>query len=99
MEENGSKLFNCPGCNMTHSFDNRWKWNSDKIRPTFRPSLLVRYPYNGKDQVCHSFVTNGEIKFLGDCTHELKNNKRELPSWDGIQIKGDNSEEDELTMY
>lgn len=24
-----------------------------------------------KDSVCHSFVTNGHIKFLDDCTHEL----------------------------
>ena len=24
-----------------------------------------------KDMVCHSFITNGMIQFLGDCTHEL----------------------------
>ena len=23
-------------------------------------------------RVCHSFVTDGSIQFLGDCTHELK---------------------------
>lgn len=26
-----------------------------------------------KDTVCHSFVTDGKIQFLGDCTHELAN--------------------------
>jgi hypothetical protein len=25
-----------------------------------------------KDVVCHSFVRDGKIEFLGDCTHELK---------------------------
>ncbi|WP_281681813.1 DUF6527 family protein [Zunongwangia profunda] len=24
-----------------------------------------------KNEVCHSFVTNGKIRFLNDCTHEL----------------------------
>lgn len=24
-----------------------------------------------KKNICHSFVTNGMIQFLGDCTHEL----------------------------
>jgi hypothetical protein len=23
------------------------------------------------EEVCHSFVTNGQIKYLSDCTHEL----------------------------
>lgn len=28
-----------------------------------------RYP--GHDTVCHSFVRDGQIQFLGDCTHAL----------------------------
>ena len=24
-----------------------------------------------KDEICHSFVRNGKIQFLNDCTHEL----------------------------
>lgn len=27
-----------------------------------------------KDEICHSFVTDGMIQFLNDCTHELKGN-------------------------
>lgn len=29
--------------------------------------------FESKPVVCHSFVTDGMIKFLGDCTHELVN--------------------------
>lgn len=29
--------------------------------------------------ICHSFVRDGKIQFLGDCTHELKNQTVELP--------------------
>lgn len=30
-------------------------------------------------KVCHSFVTDGKIRFLGDCTHELAGQTVELP--------------------
>ena len=29
--------------------------------------------------VCHSFVTDGRIQFLGDCTHDLAGHTVELP--------------------
>jgi hypothetical protein len=35
------------------------------------------YPH--VDIVCHSFVTDGMIKFLDDCTHELKGKTVPLP--------------------
>lgn len=72
----------CPGCQTGHAFDPRWTFNGDQERPTFTPSMLVRTgPKAGadglalpgaKDQVCHSFVTDGQIRFLDDCTHELR---------------------------
>jgi len=31
-----------------------------------------------KDEVCHSFVTDGKIKYLNDCTHHLKGQTVEL---------------------
>lgn len=69
----------CPGCKMTHQVpvdnpnDNgaKWGWNRDIDKPTFTPSILVRYPWAGKPQVCHSFIKDGVWEFLGDCTHEL----------------------------
>ncbi|BBR09272.1 MULTISPECIES: DUF6527 family protein [Aeromonas] len=30
-------------------------------------------------KVCHSFVTNGRIQFLGDCTHHLAGKTVDLP--------------------
>jgi hypothetical protein len=36
---------------------------------------------------CHSFVTDGRIQFLGDCTHALANQTVDLPAWpwDGLE--------------
>lgn len=33
--------------------------------------------------VCHSFVTDGRIQFLGDCTHALAGQTVDLPAWPG----------------
>jgi len=41
-----------------------------------------RYP--GADVVCHSFVTDGRIQFLGDCTHTLAGQTVDLPDWTDI---------------
>lgn len=31
--------------------------------------------------ICHSFVTDGRIQFLGDCTHALAGQTVDLPAW------------------
>ena len=49
----------------------QWAWNGDTENPTLSPSLLSNTEIDGKKVVCHSFVANGKIRFLGDCTHEL----------------------------
>lgn len=41
------------------------------------PPGMDRYP--GRDMVCHSFVTDGSIRFLPDSTHELAGQTVELP--------------------
>lgn len=74
-------VFECPGCGIDHAFTvesptrPRWDWNNDMVKPTFSPSLLVRWPDPdgppGNANVCHSFVRGGVIEFLGDCTHNL----------------------------
>jgi hypothetical protein len=71
----------------------RWGYNGNAERPTFTPSVLVTY--NGADAgmdrgdgrlappaICHSFVTDGRIQFLGDCTHHLAGQTVELPEWE-----------------
>lgn len=32
--------------------------------------------------VCHSFVTDGRIEFLADCTHDMANHTADLPDWE-----------------
>lgn len=64
-----------------------WDFNGNYEAPTFTPSILVRGTRRITDdeharimagevieptpRVCHSFVTDGQIQFLGDCTHAL----------------------------
>lgn len=33
--------------------------------------------------ICHSFVTDGRIQFLGDCTHDLAGQTVDIPDFDG----------------
>lgn len=75
--------FYCPGCKEAHSLivkgKGAWQWNGDRDRPSIKPSILV----TGKSR-CHSFVTDGQIKFLGDCTHKLSGQNvsiPKLPDW------------------
>ena len=92
-------MFWCPGCDGAHAIQHgagagpRWGWNGSAESPTFTPSILVRYPANPDaiekfkewrtERVCHSFVTDGRIQFLGDCTHALAGQTVDLPNWEG----------------
>jgi hypothetical protein len=33
-------------------------------------------------KACHSFITDGRIQYLGDCTHDLKGQTIDLPDWE-----------------
>lgn len=73
-----------------------WDFNGDFDRPTFSPSILVRgsrpitddehrrimagEAIKSEPTVCHSFVRDGQIQFLSDCTHDLGGQTVELPS-------------------
>lgn len=64
-----------------------WSFNDNMEKPTFNPSILVRHKRDVTDDeakrimsgekldipetVCHSFVRDGCIQYLGDCTHEF----------------------------
>ena len=77
----------CPGCGDYHCFDNRWSFNGNMEKPTFRDSMLSTSgpAEDRKRNVCHSYVTDGQIKFLDDCTHALKGQTIDLldidPNW------------------
>ena len=88
---NGGLVFHCPGCDSTHAINShpngpRWAYNGDPVKPTFTPSILVTIRWSAndpseKDDICHSFVTDGRIQFLGDCTHALAGQTVPLPPW------------------
>jgi hypothetical protein len=56
-----------------HCFStNVHQYNGDEEAPTLSPSLLVSYGLiEGGRYICHSFVKDGKIQFLGDCSHAL----------------------------
>jgi hypothetical protein len=68
-----------------------WTFNGDLERPTFTPSILVTWDgpivAAGEDHgtgpdvrhVCHLFLTDGKLHFLGDCTHKLAGQVVDLP--------------------
>ena len=76
----------CPGCEEAHALNVSstkgepvWKWNGSLEAPSFFPSLLA---VSGKR--CHSFISDGTIKFLKDCDHDLAGKTvalPELPDW------------------
>jgi hypothetical protein len=86
-------LFDCPGCGMSHGPVIQkgdgpspvWSWNGSLDRPTFTPSIRVQWTRRASivepqaECVCHSFVTDGRIEFLGDCTHALAGQTVDLP--------------------
>jgi len=55
-----------------------WSWNGDTEKPTLRPSILTTSKQGDVTHTCHSFVNDGVIEFLSDCTHALANSKCEL---------------------
>jgi len=75
-------IFQCPGCEYSHGVrvkgpEPRWNWNGDADKPTVTPSVLARGTV-----LCHSFITDGKIRFLDDCEHALKGQTVEIPDWE-----------------
>ncbi len=63
----------CPGCDSPHVYDERWSFNGDHDAPTFKPSYLATGTYgeNHEQRRCHTYLTDGKLQFLADCSHEL----------------------------
>ena len=79
----GSHWFMCPGCDSPVRIKG-WALDGNVDRPTFSPSVLTTMPDGNSKYVCHSFIRDGKIQFLGDCTHELRGQTvdlPELPDW------------------
>lgn len=85
----------CPACKTMHRFavdqpfnnGAKWGYNNNPNHPTFIPSMNIRigpYPsddedFPGKIDVCHYFLHDGVIRYLSDCTHDLKGQEIALP--------------------
>lgn len=75
-----------------------WGFNGNYDKPTFSPSVLVRgverlteaeydrvragEKVDKPQTVCHSFVRDGQIQFLGDCTHSMAGKTVPIPRFD-----------------
>lgn len=93
--DNGARLwFECPGCGENHGITIArdgvphpcWTWNGSFDKPTLSPSVLssgfrfkTREGSESEPYVCHSWVRDGLIQFLGDCTHALAGQTVPLP--------------------
>lgn len=78
-------VFWCAGCEEHHQINSKsWEFNGDFEKPTFSPSYLTwnepnpnadpKYDPTGKYRNgfrCHSFIRDGNIEYLSDCTHKL----------------------------
>lgn len=78
--------FFCPGCKIEHPINTNpefgcvWQFNKDLDKPTALPSLLWNVGgANPSIPICHSFIREGRIQFLSDCTHDLAGQTVEIP--------------------
>lgn len=88
----------CPACRQGHEINTdhpnssgaRWSFDGDAARPTFSPSVNIRWgryadpnfvppPDHDPSGVCHYTITRGMIAFAGDCTHALRGQTVDLP--------------------
>ena len=52
--------------------DGRWNFNGDYACPTFSPSMKETWKTpDDKPQCNHFTITDGQVQFHGDCTHEF----------------------------
>ena len=87
----------CPGCDGLHgiairpdTFDNGagWIFSGTLERPTYSPSQLTKYG-GDSSRVCHTFIRDGMIEFLSDCTHALVGKTVPLPPLPDWMVEDD----------
>ncbi len=87
----------CYGCDSLHfvainpdknTIGAGWDFSGTLENPIYSPSQLIRYEYGPaeerKTHICHTFIKDGMIQYLGDCTHEFRNQTipmSPLPDW------------------
>jgi hypothetical protein len=76
----------CPACDTAHGIKFPvWSFDGNFEKPTITPSIKAWHPAvpaeNIPEFICHSYVANGRIQFLTDCTHALRGQTVDLPEW------------------
>jgi hypothetical protein len=80
-------LFHCPACKFDHMVRTKgdgptWEVTGiEEDNPTVSPSILVNAYVLGGDK-CHSFVRNGKIEYLPDCSHSLAGKIADMVDYD-----------------
>lgn len=68
--------FWCPACQGWHSVNSSWSWNMSLCSTTINPSIKVTgVNEQGNQTICHLYVRDGWLEYLGDCTHQMANQK------------------------
>lgn len=71
-----------------------WTFNGNLERPTFSPSMneLVKFSEavceedRKPDRRCHFVVSDGQITYCGDCTHQLAGKTMPLEPWPESEV-------------
>lgn len=85
VEDNGL-MYWCQGCEKVHVIYHgqgsgpRWGYNGNPDKPTFTPSVRVSWNDAGVPGCCHTFITDGMVHFLNDCTHQFVGQTLPLPN-------------------
>lgn len=90
-EYSGGYAHWCPACEEVHAYQvPRWTFNGDLEKPSFTPSMLIRWgeripdqegKHEGMGGICHYFLTAGELAYCADSTHALAGKTVPLPKW------------------
>lgn len=90
---NGKWYFFCPGCQMAHELDSRFRFNYDFDKPTFKPQaqfhigpMPAGHPYPKDEWDRHAFIAKGRILFTDGCGHHLNGQEVEIPDWGDLAM-------------
>lgn len=92
----------------TRAGTGNWTWNGSVDKPTLKPSIITKGVRHLTDEefervnkgeevarvdvICHSWVNDGKMIFLKDCTHELAGQTLDLLDVDEHLWIGDDNE-------
>jgi len=88
-------IFTTTGTKLSNNKTPLWKFNGDVNKPTCTPSLSIKFTQGLelegtlKHCVCHSFIREGQIQYLNDCTHKLAGQTVAIPDWEKYWSKID----------